>query len=304
MFYQVRKDLNTAWFNFRTKAILETPPAFCIPDSQVIFVTQICHRDVYMYLLAIKSLARFVSPRKIFALDDGSLTKTDKTILYANCTSIEILPISEVKNKKCPQGGCWERILFISELVNTQYVIQVDSDTLTLNKPIEVLRCIKNKRSFTLGTNFGDKLVPMKDASQAAKQFKKNGNTHIQVISETCLDKLPNYEHRKYVRGNAGFTGFARHSFTREEVENISVHMNELVWQNRWKEWGSEQVMSNIIIANSPNSVVLPLDEYSYYHPTHDISSSSFLHFIGTYRFNKGAYIRLSQTIIQQLQNN
>jgi len=236
-----------------------------------------------MYLLAIKSLARFILPKKIYALDDGSLTEADKEILHEHLNSLEITPIGSVKNQMCPKGGCWERILLISDLVNSQYIMQVDSDTLTLGKPNEVINCIQESRSYTLGTTLGPKIVSMEEMAIAAKRFEKDGDTHVQVIAESSFDKFPNYTSHRYVRGNAGFTGFAKNSFTRREVEELSVKMAECVGKQRWQEWGSEQVTSNVIIANSPIAEVLPLDKYYYYHPNlKETLLPDFLHFIGT----------------------
>ena len=47
--------------------------------------------------------------------------------------------------------------------------------------------------------------------------------------------------------------GFARQSFTREFVEAISGQMQGAIGA-KWSEWGSEQVMSNIVIATPSNS--------------------------------------------------
>lgn len=57
----------------------------------------------------------------------------------------------------------------------------------------------------------------------------------------------------RYVRGSASFTGFPQNSFTRDFVEGISSEMHAAIG-SKWEEWGSEQVMSNIVAANIANA--------------------------------------------------
>ncbi len=49
---------------------------------------------------------------------------------------------------------------------------------------------------------------------------------HMQVVAEANFDKLSDFESLRYVRGCSGFAGFARQSFTREFVEDISAQMS------------------------------------------------------------------------------
>jgi len=69
---------------------------------------------------------------------------------------------------------------------------------------------------------------------------------------------------------------------------------------DRWKEWGSEQVMSNIVVANTPGSRVLPHPKYC------DCSKikngeTAFIHFIGSCRFTGGTYAKLAREAIDKL---
>ena len=72
---------------------------------------------------------------------------------------------------------------------------------------------------------------------------------------------------------------------------------------DKWQEWGSEQVSSNYLIANSPNSFVLPYPKYAFYWKDADLIDSAFLHFAGTYRFDNGLYKKLSRQVIEQLKS-
>jgi hypothetical protein len=68
-----------------------------------------------------------------------------------------------------------------------------------------------------------------------------------------------------------------------------------------WHNWGSEQVMSNLIIANSPKVGVLPYPKYSSFAPQKPYNQSAFLHFIGAHRFEKGIYRKLAADVITRL---
>src|SRR3546814_2103893 len=66
----------------------------------------------------------------------------------------------------------------------------------------------------------------------------------------------------RYVRGCAGFAGFARGGDARMLAETFSQEATRLLGAERWARWGSEQVASNMIVANDPNALLLPYDHY------------------------------------------
>src|SRR2546422_639587 len=119
MLFRLKRHLATTRFNLEIRGVTSTPSVACDPDSRLVLVTQLCHRDVSMYLLAIKSLARFIRPKRVFVVDDMSLTDHDKSQLRRHVPSITIVPITSVENTVCPKGGCWERLLFISDLASS-----------------------------------------------------------------------------------------------------------------------------------------------------------------------------------------
>lgn len=66
----------------------------------------------------------------------------------------------------------------------------------------------------------------------------------------------------------------------------------------RWSEWGTEQVSSNYVVANSPDARVLPYPKYACFDLDMDPERSAFLHFIGTHRFERGVYAALANRVI------
>jgi hypothetical protein len=301
MMYRFRREVAMAWFAMNVRKIFQTAPLRCEPSAGALFVSQVCHRDVAMYLLAIKSLARHIQPKMVFALDDTSLSQHDKEILRHHIHPIEILPVTTVANSRCPKGGCWERLLFISDKAPTSYVVQIDSDTLTLGVPKAVRKHIDDNLSFTLGEWRGQKIVSAREAACSVKDRVTNGSEHVQMISEANLDRLEFAKEAQYVRGSAGFAGFARASLSREEVERFSRSMARIIGNNKWSEWGSEQVTSNFVVANTDGAEVLPFPEYCFHSPEIDVEPATFVHFIGSYRFHGGRYARLARRVIEEL---
>lgn len=261
-------------------------------------VTQLCHADVFMYLVAIHSLTRYVTPRRVVVLDDGSLTAADHDTLRGQVEGLDIRSIADVANPACPSGGTWERLLTIADLVPEGYVIQVDADTLTFAEPSEVLQCVRESKSFTLGTHLGRTVISMEEASRNAQEMKGG---HIQVLAESLFHKLPDAARLRYIRGNSGFAGFARDSFARPVMYEFSRGMTELVGAERWSEWGTEQITSSFVVANSPAPYVLPFERYRYYKPGSDMDDTVFLHFIGPFRFHGGRYAVLGAEIAAEL---
>lgn len=248
-------------------------------------------------MLAIKSFVRFVRPRGFVIVDDGLLPE-DRRILSKHFDSIRFVPSKGVQLGACPAGGCWERLLTLSQENRDHYVIQLDADTLTLSEPAEVLQCLAQNRSFTLGTSSGRQTVGFSEASCFAHETTNN---HVQNHAERALASYPGHEHLRYVRGCAGFTGFAKGQLLPEKIQEFSTQMEKLVGKEKWREWGSEQVTSNYMAANAPDSLVLPVERYPFWAPDVDINRAVLVHFFGTFRFSRGVYAQRGRSTIERL---
>ncbi len=300
MFFRARRALHRAWFSFKVRQLLQTAP-LPPPESTVTIVSMVCHGEVRMYLLAAKSFARQLgqAPR-VTVLNDGSLTPADLALLKAHIPFLSVVAIASVSTGTCPTGGCWERLMLISDLVRDGYVIQLDSDTLTSQPIPEVLECVRDNRSFTL---LGDKSYPrVRPMLEACPDFKANPSGQVQAICERNFDRLPQAENLLYLRGNAGFVGFAQGSIDRERIGWFSDRMRGIA-EGTWDTWGSEQLTSNLLIANSPHPLPLPFPRYCSYwaHPDVDYSLSAFIHFIGPFRFADGLYLRSAAAVLRSL---
>jgi len=295
-FYKVRNWISKLYFSYHCKNILSTPPLKPKGD-RLLIVSMVCHLDVIMYLIAIKSLYFYLKKGQIIIINDGTLTSKDISLLKHHVSPIQIINTEDIDTGKCPHGGCWERLVFIADCIKENYVIQLDSDTVTFNSIPEVIDCVGKNISFILGTMNSQKIESIENVYK--KMAMVNGN-HVQTVAEKNFDKLSNYSKFKYVRGCAAFAGFARNSFSRLDIENFSQQMQKNIG-TKWLEWGSEQVTSNFIIANSSPSIVLPYPKYAGFRPWRSFENSSFLHFVGTYRFKKGIYMKLAKEIIKKL---
>jgi len=296
MFHRLRDKVNRARYDRKCRGILETPPLAIMP-APLIFCSMVSQRDLIMYLVAIKSLYRNIGEGTIYIINDGSLTATEMDLLNHHLGSPTIEHIKNIPTDPCPRGGTWERLLRLVTLAEQAYVMQVDSDLLARQPVPEVVQCYRENWSFTLGTGMGQSFTTLKDAASTAKVA---GGTHIQIVAEQAFDRLDGAAEKRYVRGCSGFTGFAHGLSLRPHAEEFSMSMQRRLG-DRWQEWGTEQVTSNYLIANSARSCVLPATKYVNFSPQICIKDAALLHFIGTHRFYHGIYATLGAQVVAEV---
>src|SRR5450631_4535142 len=299
MFYQLKDRVRRHRFASACKGVLQAPPVALDASSNLVVLSQVQHKDVLLFLLAAKSFAQRVKPGAIYVLNDGSLTANDCAVLREHVPGLKLLELAEFRSDACPRGGTWERLLAIASLVQDHYVIQLDSDTLTTGSIDEVRHCVEHQVAFALGTWNNQQIGPMREQCETARKLAPQTDSHVQVVAEANLDKLDGFESLQYVRGCSGFAGFAQQSFTREFVEAISGQMQAAIGA-KWSEWGSEQVMSNIVLANIRGAIVMPHPKYADCHKMQQ-RMTEFIHFIGSCRFDNGNYARLGAKVIARL---
>jgi len=299
MFYKMKDRIGRMRFAQQCGAIVRTAPIGLETSGNLALLSQLQHKDVLMFLLAMKSFVKRITPRAVFVLNDGSLSHEDRTLLDAHIPGVTFLELPEFRSAACPAGGTWERLLAISTLVNDYYVIQLDSDTLSVGAVDEVRDCVHRQRAFALGTWDNQSCESMHERWQTATGLRPGPHSHVQLVAEANFDKLNDFNLLSYVRGCSGFAGFPRRSFRRDFVETISTQMRTAIG-DKWAEWGSEQVMSNIVVANIPGAVVLPHPKYADCHKMKP-GQTAFIHFIGSCRFKGGTYAKLGAQVMQTL---
>jgi hypothetical protein len=291
------KTLAGSWqHRLRCGAIEQTPP-LAIQQAPLVILSLVSHADLIMYLVAVKSLYRRIRLGRIVVMDDGTLKPRDLGALAYHLGSPQVIQLADVRRGPCPSGGCWERLLAIVDLSAHNYVIQLDSDTLARADLDEMIACYRANRAFTLGTRLGQSLSPL---SEAPDRIRMASGDQVQLVAERSLPRLQHSENLRYVRGSAALAGFARGACSRRAVEEFSAAMRGLIGA-KWDEWGSEQVTSNFLVANSPEAEVLPYPKYASFDMQMDPARSVFLHFIGTHRFSGGVYVRESARLVSEL---
>lgn len=285
-----RIAVNKGRFEKSLLDVLNAPP-IQTGNEKFSVLSMVHHRDVDSYLLSIKSFCRFFSPQRIIVVADPTITDDDRAKIASHVIGIHFVRAEDYRIEGMPQGGCWERLIAISEFVQDDYVIQLDADTVALSDMPEVRNAVEEGASFVLATEDGQIFTSCTEAATWAKGRADSGE-HIQIFSEANMDHLPGYDSLRYVRGCAGFSGFAPGSFNREKLKAFSDTMSKILG-NKWSAWGTEQFASNFMVSNSPKAVVLPHPKYC--HPGRERPGTVFLHFIGYVRFTTDRYARAAR---------
>lgn len=283
-------------FKWQVKTITDTPPL--MPGSEPYMVlSMVHHRDVLPYLLALKSLARFLPPMKVVLVADPSITDADRVMLRNHVPAIEIREASEFRHDGLPTYSSWRRLCAIAEYVSGNYVVQLDSDTVTLNPIPEVADAVRSGTPFILGTEDNQNIVSCEVATEySRKEF--TGYVRPQGLAEAALDRLGVPGIQSYVRGCAGFAGYGMRSFDIPRLRQISDRMGEMLGET-WTRWGTEQFTTNLVISNTPGAIVLPHPKYCM--PSVRTLDTSFIHFIGYERYISSLYARLAKDIATRL---
>jgi hypothetical protein len=291
-------------FDRAARGILKTAPLEINPDGPLM-ITLLSHRDMIMYLISAKSFYHYFGKGEFMVISDGSLTRKDENILRYHFPGIKIISIDSIENPFCPKKGCWERLLCVAENNEDRYVIVLDADMITQNPVDDIVRFADNNQSFIMGATPTENVSTMPEILAEEREKYKGINMdeeHIQHIFDTNLDKISGYESLKYLKGSGGFNGFSKGSITRKDVESFSTEMENL-FSKKWHGWGSEQIAVCYLIANTPNSVILPRPEYIIFYNEKDISyeDSSLVHFVGMCRFNAGFYAQQAEKFVRSI---
>lgn len=299
--YRWRTRINAARHAEAIASVLDTPPIVPRADGLVLF-SMIGTAVVLPYLVAVKSLWHHLGRGRVALLDDGTLTGQDKALLAHHCGDPEIIPIASVQRGPFPAGGCWERFLTILDRRRGEYWLQLDSDTVTLGPVDEVAQAIATNRSFTLlgGPDAVEHPLPLADY---ARTFYPMGDHdgHVQQQIESRFGQVDPAAGWTYLRGCAGFAGFAAGGDGRSVAASFLHLLTDLVGSEQAATWGTEQVASNFQIANEPGAVALPYARYLNYWGEGPDTGAAFVHFVGTHRHANGAYAAASRQAIDQL---
>lgn len=283
--WEIRNILSIAPLN-RT---LELRKGLCV-------LSMLCKRDFYQYLISIYSFSQILKPEKIVIVNDGSLTDKHIKILKQKIPDVVLLEGVDFIDERVPTYTSWRRMLALESFINNYYVIQLDADLLFRYDLDEIENAFKSNKSFILGTQQQEKTT-IEQAQENAITRNCSDNRHVQQLAEMNLVSLKKIDYNFYVRGCAGFAGYAKGSFSKETLINISECMFSCIGEI-WRNWGSEQTAANILIANQDDSIVLPLTTYGSVARYHE--GLKLIHFLGSWRFDGFIYNRLAKDFIEK----
>lgn len=308
MIEEINWHVKQALYKRLCRPVLATRPIRPADDGVMLF-SMIGTAVLIPYLVAVKSLHYQLQRGRVMLLDDGTLTAADRVILREHLGDPEIRSIRDVDVGPCPKGGTWERLLTILDLSADHYVIQLDSDTVTVGPVPELVEAIDTNRSFTLLGSESEATAAILRVADFVQQNFPEGtagvsltDSHVQRAIESVMDKIdvPALAAPRYVRGCSGFAGFARGS-DRSLATQFSQAAEKALGMTKWSEWGSEQVTSNFVIGNARDALLLPGDRYVNYWNAPPPADSRMIHFIGTYRFHGLEYLARSRAAIRAL---
>ncbi|MDE2199743.1 MAG: hypothetical protein KGJ41_12055 [Rhodospirillales bacterium] len=296
MFYNIRNKIQRAKFNWMVRGILTTPPQPAGEGPGAI-LSVVSAADIAMYLVAVKSLHSRLPQLRIIIIDDGTLHPKDRDILSRHLPGATLIARDEIVLGSLPPDLMWQRLACVIAASAEGFVIQLDSDTVTIGAVDVVRNCIEQNRSFIMATQECPQIQPL---PVAVKFAEGHPSRHIQIVAEQAMANLPGAGMLRYIRGSAGFFGLAPGAVTLGQAEELFARMDALT-SGRFLEWGAEQFGANFLVANTPEACALPYPGYAVFDPGCDPDKAVFLHFIGAYRFDRDVYAYFAQKILAEL---
>lgn len=285
-------------FNNTIKGIFKTPPITYRVCSSVTVVSMVSEDTLAMYLVAIKSFMKFFGYGTIEAINDGTLKEPHINILKQHIPHIVITLARDIETHGCPCYISWKRLFRIQELAKSSYVIQLDTDTISLGPLCEVNERVKKNKGFLIGSKRWGIPVDVQYLNDIVSQWNSH---HVQARAEKQFKKMIFFEDgTKYLRACAGFAGYPKNFASIETIKDLSQEIESYIGED-WKKWGSEQTATLCLISKTKTASILPWPYYqNFKFPicNEHLESMNFIHFIGTNRYDGNTYNNLIKKFI------
>lgn len=296
------------------KKVIKTPAIKTNPDAATGIHSIVPHRNLYAFLVAIKSLLRYSNDFAVYVHDDGSLTEKDKELLAQQITSINIL------SRKAADELFDQKIAdpFLST-VRTSYtsylklfdptfrsphkrIILLDSDTLFIKPPKHVIEWAKKGGpSWFHAAPLGN----MK--ANTSNTIEKPKDQHIQTLIMEQLDQIniELNEHFKLEQGFcAGFVGYDIDTINFARLKRLLENLHDRFGDKIFK-WGAEQTIHGLFLCGDQAEKLSMQDYFVYTQNNADqAAKATFIHFVGENRFFKLKYPRFASLIIKELKQS
>ena len=295
---RIRTHLLRSCHGLMVRPVLRTAPVRAGATPCTV-LTMVSHRDIVPYLVAIKTFAHHADPAGVAVLCDESVTVADRALVKAQIPDVEFLDIRAFRRPGIPVGGCWERLLAVTELAKTRYVVQLDSDTVTTGETDEVVKAVGNETAFVMGKEPGQPIGSLIDLQEkTAALAGKLGSMHIHNAAQYHLSRIGLDMSLRYTDGWASFTGFPRDVTLQTRLFEVAHRMRSGMGASL-DEWGTEMVVSNFLVANSAGAETLPFPKYCT--PVHGETAVHLWHFVGSLRYDDFRYIKTSVAGVRSL---
>ena len=299
-------ELNRFYFNRTCRKLRQTKAINYKYRDDIRILTLLCHDDVDMYLLAIKSFLFNFTIGSVHVLEDGSLTAADVKLLKFHIPMVKIHHVNDVDATGFPSCNIWKRLLYSIDLSQDAYVIQLDSDTVSMKPMLDLQKIIKEERGFIIGNGPAwGKPVEVGYLSRLIKSWV-SGNVidDTKLAAESEVHTLAFFQNAKYyLRGCSGFSGLPRGQINRELLLDFSQQITAAIGEPVWSSSGSEQIACSVMISRTRNPVILPWLMYqnfglpSFYKES--LVTAALVHFVRKNRFKCFAYQKMCADFIR-----
>src|SRR5262245_24819493 len=169
---------------------------------------------VSMYLLSLISFYPKIHRGHVTAIVDRDMPAALRETLVRHVKGLELVILEDIPTGICQRGGTWERLLYVLDRSEQEYVIQLDSDTLAVGDELkEVVRCVESNTPFTISDGFR-----LSTLAQIAEEALSIPSNYIGIVAERMFQSYPDNDNLRYVRGSSGFAGFSRGGFDRASM--------------------------------------------------------------------------------------
>ena len=163
-------------------------PHRCVKSAPWSIISIVSNNYVQMYLLSLKSFYRQLGRGNVIAIIDRDMTAASRALLEQHIPSIQFVSLEDIDTGICQRGGTWERLVYLLDRSEKEYVIQLDCDTLTFGHDVnEVVHCATSNIAFTL-SNAGRPIEAMTAIVRNAELMDSN---YVGIIAERFFNRYP-----------------------------------------------------------------------------------------------------------------
>jgi hypothetical protein len=249
--HQIISDVNQeALFDQFENMVYKTPAIKTDRDAIVETITVTSHSHLTMFLLAIKGLHYYSHlSYYITVIDDGTLTSSDKQLLYRHLKGVNLISHTQFKNKVRDKFGInhifyrlssspyMKKKLSASLFTCKSKLLFIDSDLLVTSRPTEIIDWINSSTPYVI-----------------FNQDFQYSYCFSPMECESLFNRKP------YPQVNSGLIGMPASLLSVKVLDQVATYY-ESYCQQRAPHW---QVYFGLIFSNNPTLPIKPLPTKRY----------------------------------------